>query len=119
MYRPQFALPAPPEGFVWQPCIYEFSQVNVPALGSLLLSTGQETGRIPLPLDKDACFTLLAVKIQQGGVNVWLEDPWGNDLSDTYVNPSQFAGELPPFTALEGGIECPAGSQFSVRLQGQ
>ena len=120
MYRPQNAFPAAPEGFVWQPCIYEFSQVNVPALGSLLLAAGQETGRIPLELDKDACFTLLAVKIQRGGVNVLLEDPFGNDLMDAHVNPSLYASELPPATVLEGpGIECPAGSIFTVRLQGQ
>ena len=120
MYRPQFARPAAPEGFVWQPCIYQFSQVNVPALGSLTLSKGQETGYIPLPLDKDACFTLLAIKVQDGGVNVLLTDPWSNQLMDTYVRPSLYASENSPATVLEGpGIELPAGAVLTVRLQGQ
>jgi hypothetical protein len=117
VYRPQFALSAPPPGFVWQPCLYEFSQVNVPALGTLLLAAGAETGRIPLPLDKDACFTLLAVKIQNGGVNLLLEDPWDNKLMDDFVKPALYASEVMT-TPLESGIEVPAGAVFSVRLQG-
>lgn len=118
MYRPQFAMPPAPEGFVWQPCVFQFSQNNVPALGSLLLSAGQETGYIPLRLDHDACFTLLAIKIQNGGVNVLLEDPWSNQLMDSYERPALYASELLP-TVLEGpGIEVPAGSIFNVRLQG-
>jgi hypothetical protein len=120
MYRPQFAMPAAPEGFTWQPCMYEFSQNNVPALGSLVLSAGQETGHIPLQLDRDACFLLLAVKMSNGGVNVLLFDPWSNQLMDSYVRPALYASDLSPGTVLEGpGIEVPAGSMFTVRLQGQ
>jgi hypothetical protein len=119
MYRPQFALPAAPAGFLWQPCVYQFDQNNVPALGSLTLTAGQESGYIPLSLDRDACFVLLAVKIQNGGVNVLLFDPWLNQLMDDYVTPALYASEL-LITALEGpGIEVPPGSAFSVRLQGQ
>jgi hypothetical protein len=119
MFRPQFALPAAPDGFVWQPCVYQFDQNNIPALGSLLLASGQETGHIPLALDKDACFTLLGVKIENGGVNVLLFDPFNNQLMDTYVRPALYASEVSPFTALEGpGIEVPAGAVFTVRLQG-
>lgn len=120
MYRPQFALPAAPAGFLWQPCIYQFDQNNVPALGSLTLTAGQESGYIPLSLDRDACFMLLAVKIQNGGVNVLLFDPWLNQLMDDYVKPALYASEFSPATVLEGpGIEVPPGSAFSVRLQGQ
>ena len=120
MFRPQFPLPSAPAGFVWQPCIYEFDRFNLPALGSLSLATGQETGYIPLHLDADACFMLLAVRVQNAGFNVLLFDPWSNQLMDTYVSPLLYASQLPFMTVLEGpGIEVPAGSAFSVRLQGQ
>lgn len=119
MYRPQFAFPAAPEGFQWQPCVYQFDQSNVPALGSLTLLQGEESGYIPLPLDRDACFVLMGIKIQNGGVNVILYDPWLNPLMDTAVDPVLYASDL-LVTALEGpGIEVPAGSMFSIRLQGQ
>lgn len=120
MYRPQFAMSPAPEGFLWQPCVYQFDQNNVPALGGLALAKGQETGHIPLHLDRDACFVLLAIKIQNAGVNMLLFDPWGNQLMDTYVAPALYASNLSPATALEGpGLEVPAGSSFSVRFQGQ
>jgi len=119
MYRPQFAMPSAPEGFVWQPCVYQFDKYNLPALGHLTLLPGQESGHIPLRLDKDAPFVLLAIKIQNGGVNVLLFDPWSNQLMDDYVKPALYASEVPPATVLEGpGIEVPAGSIFTVRLQG-
>ena len=120
MYRPQFPMPPPPcPGFQWQPCIFQFDQSNLPALGNLTLLPGQESGHIPLKLDRDAPFTLLAVRISDGGVNVLLFDPWANQLADTYLRPALYAGAL-ELTVLEGpGIEVPAGSAFSVRLQGQ
>ncbi len=120
MFRPQFPFPPAPRGFVWQPCLYQFSQNNVPALGNLNLAAGQQTGHIPLPLDKDAPFRLMAAKIQNGGVDVLLYDPEANQLMDTFVSPSEYANELQPFTVLEGpGIDVPAGAVFAVRLQGQ
>jgi hypothetical protein len=120
MYTPQFILPDPPAGFVFQPCIFQFDASNVPALGLLTLTKGQESGYIPLLLDDDAPFVLKAIKIQNSGLNVLLFDPSSNQLMDGYVKPSLYASELPPSTVLEGpGIEVPKGSVFSVRLQGQ
>lgn len=120
MYRPQFAMPAAPAGFAWQPCVYQFGEFNVPALGGLTLAAGEVSGHIPLPLDKDAPFVLLAVKIQNGGLDVLLFDPWSNQLMDSFVPPAIYASPLSPATVLEGpGIEVPAGAAFQVRLQGQ
>jgi hypothetical protein len=120
VFRPQFPYPPPQPGYVWQPCLYQFDQTNLPALGSLSLLKGQETGHIPLQLDHDAPFILLAIKIQNAGVNVLLTDPWANQLMDDYVKPSLYASGLPPFTILEGpGIEVPEGAVFTVRFQGQ
>jgi len=120
MYRPQFPFPAAPEGFVWQPCMYQFDASNLPALGSLTLTTGQVTGHIPLQLDPDAPFMLLAIRIENVGVNILLFDPWSNQLMDDFVKPSLYAANQGAATVLEGpGIEVPAGSSFSVRLQGQ
>src|SRR6266496_4422692 len=119
MYRPQFPMPSPSEGFQWQPCIFQFDQTNLPALGNLNLSPGQESGHIPLRLDRDAPFVLLAVRISDAGLNVLLFDPWSNQLMDDYVRPAIYADGL-LMTMLEGpGVEVPAGSMSSVRLQGQ
>ncbi len=120
MYRPQFAMPNPVKGFVWQPCVYQFDATNTPAFANIALVTNQETGHIPLSLDADVPFLLLGAKIQDSLVNVELWDPWGNMLMDGYLAPQLYASELPPFTVLEGpGIYCPAASVLQARLQGQ
>ena len=120
MFRPQFAMPQAPAGWVYQPCVYQFDATNTPAFAQIALASGDESGYIPLPLDKDAPFVLMAIKIQQSTVNVQIWDPSGNELTDTYVNPPEYATDLCPFTILEGpGVECPKGSVFQVRLQGQ
>ena len=120
MYRPQFALPPAPEGFLWQPCVYQFDNTNTPAFGNMVLAKGQESGRIPLELDRDAPFTLLACKAANSGFNIRLTDPWGNELMDDFVSPALYANQVPPATVLEGpGIEVPPGAVFTIRFQGQ
>ena len=112
-------MPPAPAGFEWQPCIYQFDQFNTPALANIALLPGQTSGNIPLKLDRDASFVLLACKVQNGGVNVLLSDPWSNNLMDDFLVPALFAGELSPWTVLEGpGLAVPAGAVFQVRLQG-
>jgi len=111
-------MPAAPAGYVWQPCVYQFDQTNVPALGSIALLKGQESSYIALPLDRDAPFVLLAARIADTGLNVRLTDPWGNDLMDDYVSPLLYAFDH--LTVLEGpGLDVPLGAVFTVRLQGQ
>lgn len=120
MYRPQFPFPAAPEGFTWQPCIYQFDRSNTPALGTLTLSTGSVSGYIPLTLDKDAPFRLMAAKVSDAGVALLLFDPWTNQLMDDFVDPTLYASSLVPVTPLEGpGIDVPRGAVFQVRLQGE
>ena len=120
MFRPQFPLPPPPAGYVWQPCLYQFDSTNTPAFSGISLTAGQETGYIPLHLDDDAPFVLLAVRMLNANVGVQLWDPHQNELMDSYVLPNVYAGAPPLTTVLEGpGIECPRGSVFNVRLQGQ
>jgi hypothetical protein len=121
VYRPQFAFPPAPDGYTWQPCVYQFDENNVPALGNLSLAAGQVTGHIPLPLDRDACFVLHAIKIDFGGVDVLLFDPWTNQLMDDFLDPRVYASEIIPPAPLEGGdgLSVPAGSRFAVRLRGR
>jgi hypothetical protein len=120
MFRPQFPFPSPPPGFIWQPCIFRFDKTNTPAFVGVSLATGQESGYIPLPLDQDAPFILMAIKVGHTNVNVQILDPYGNELMDTYVDPAEYASDTVPPTILEGpGIECPKGGRFQVRLQGQ
>jgi hypothetical protein len=120
MYRPQFPLPPAPDGFAWQPCIFQFDRTNTPALGRLTLGTGQVSGYIPLKLDDDAPFTLLAVRISNAGVSLMLFDPFTNELMEDFVDPRLYASNTVPVTPLEGpGIDVRAGAVFTVRLQGE
>ncbi len=120
MYRPQFPRPPACPGFIWQPCVFQFDATNTQAFVGITLAARQESGYIPLPLDRDAPFVLMAIKIEHSNVNVQIWDPFGNELMDTYVDPAEYASEDVPFTILEGpGIECPKGGRFQVRLQGQ
>ncbi len=121
MFRPQFTAPppTPPPGFVWQPCVYEFDPTNTPAFAGISLSTGQETGYIPLTLDSDAPFYLLAIKIEHTTANFQIRDPQTNELIDAFVPPELFASNLPPAAVLEMGVLCPKGSVLEVKLQGQ
>jgi hypothetical protein len=120
MYRPQFAMPPAPDGWVWQTCAYQFDRTNTPAFAAVVLAAGEQTGDIPLHLDKDACFVLLAIKIIADGFNLEIRDPWTNPLMDTFILPDLYASGLPPVTTLEGpGLEVPAGAVFTVRLQGR
>jgi hypothetical protein len=119
MFRPQFPDVAPPPGFVWQPCVYSFDYTNTPAF-ILALASSQESGWIPMHLDSDAPFILKAIKIVHSGLNVILRDPHYNELSDDFENPNEYSTAVSPWTVLEGpGIDCPSGSTFHVRLQGQ
>lgn len=118
MFRPQFARPDAPEGFIWQPCIYQYDVTNTPAFQSLALVPGSETGYIPLDLDRDAPFVLLAIRMVTQGLNVQLWDPYNNPLMEDYTPPEEYAGHPPFTTILEGpGIECVKGGTFQVRLQ--
>lgn len=120
MYRPQFPMADAPAGWEWHPCVYQFDSTNTPAFGNIVLSTGAETGYIPLHMDKDACFVLLACKIIADAFDVLLFDPFTNQLMDDFTPSTLYAESRVPVTTLEGpGIEAPAGSAFSVRLRGK
>jgi len=120
MFRPQFPRTPAPPGFIWQPCVYQYDSTNTPAFVGLALAKNQESGYIPLVLDDDAPFVLMAIKAQHSIVNFQIWDPHGNELMDTYVNPAQYASDTVPYTILEGpGIECLKGTVFQIRLQGQ
>ncbi len=126
MYVPQFAFPLAPD-----PCedlrfTYSYDSTNLPTfIGTL--APGQQTGRIPLRLDKDADFYLRAISLG-GRAAVRLEDPKDNALSDSdnplqvqnFVNTNQFGNSAGAgVTALEsgaGGIYAPAGGNFIVFL---
>jgi hypothetical protein len=93
--------------------------------GTLL--AGQQTGRIPLSLDKDADFYLRAINIQ-GAASVRIEDPDNNPLSDS-DNATQAANFMLPVeygdssgagvVALDSGADGvygPAGGNFVLLL---
>ena len=126
MYRPQFSYPLPAPPCEDQAVSYSFDSTNTPVLGGTL-AAGAQTGRIPLRLDKDADFYLLAFDTQ-GGVSIRLEDGNGNPLSDS-ENSSNAANFLTPaeygrtngagFVVLEsgaGGVLGHAGGVFCLYL---
>ncbi|HXU79233.1 MAG TPA: hypothetical protein VN794_21825 [Methylomirabilota bacterium] len=131
MYRPQFIFAPAPAPCEDQRCTYSFDAVNLPVFTGTL-AAGQQTGRVPLRLDKDADFYLRGIS-QFGAVSVRLEDCEGNAISDSenalqagnFMLPAEYgltggAGLVP----LEGGsarggedgLFAPAGGNFVVYL---
>jgi len=126
MYVPQFAYPRAPGDCNDQRFTYSFDASNLPVFtGSL--SPGQQTGRIPLSLDKDADFYLRAINIQ-GAAAVRLEDPEDNPLSDSdnrlqaanFMLPAEYGDSAGAgVVALDSGsdgVYGPAGGKFVLLL---
>ena len=126
MYAPQFAYPPSPGKCNDQRFTYSFDSSNLPVfLGSL--SPGQQTGRIPLSLDKDADFYLRAINIQ-GRASVRIEEPETNPLSDSdnqlqaqnFALPDEYGNsDGAGVVALDsgaGGVYGPAGGNFVLLL---
>ncbi len=131
MYRPQCAFPAPPPGCVDQRFHYAYDASNCPTLAAGNLAAGAHTGRIPLQTDYDAPFYLRAIQQQASGLELRLETPFSDPLSDSgnIVETTNYA-----FTALysecdgaafvtldgdasaEGGIFCPRGGVLNLYL---
>lgn len=119
-YRPQFAYPPPPPGWVDEEFEYYFDSVDYPALGQV------PSNQIVLPLQADAEFRLRAFQISgnTGKLLVRFWTPRGDILSQVPVeNDLAYAstvqgvapvGRLP--VPLNDEIVCPAGSAFSIDL---
>ena len=123
-YRPQNVYKSP-KGCEDQSCPYSFDLTNTPVLAGTLQPL-QTAYRIPLELDKDADYYLRGISSTDpaGALEIRLEDPKGNPLSDS-ENPRQQTNLQPPevysFTqglgivALDSddyGVYCPAGSRL-------
>jgi hypothetical protein len=118
VFRPQFPFPPAPPGFSWQPCVYQYDGTNTPVLGTLLLSSGQVSGHIPLHTDKDAPFLLMAIRVTGTETKILLLDQWWNYLVHDYVLPAMYGSTIPP-TNLEGPwVEVPAGAVLQARFEG-
>ena len=124
MYAPQFAYPAAPGKCDDQRFSYSYDATNLPAFTGTL-AAGQQTGRIPLSLDKDADFYLRAINIQ-GAASVRLEDPDNNPLSDSdnrlqaanFMLPAEYGDSsgagVVALDAGAGGVYGPAGGNFML-----
>jgi len=130
MYRPQYALPRPRD--CWEQRFhYSYDYTNTPVLDFGFLGVGAHTGRIPLYMDQDADFYLLAIQHQLNGLQLRLETPFGDPLCDSgntvettnYVLPALWdetdgAGPvaLEGDTSGWGGIFCPRGGVLNLYL---
>ncbi len=126
MYRPQFVYAVASSPCEDQRCTYSFDSVNIPTFTGTL-APGQQSGRIPLRLDKDADFFLRGLS-QQGRVSIRLEDSKGNALSDSenrlQAQNFMLAVEYgltggAGFVALESGpegVRMPAGGNFALYI---
>jgi hypothetical protein len=131
LYRPQYAFETP-RGFRDETFHYSFDKTNVAALG-VLLPTLQLRNDIILQFQNDQEFVCRAIRVlgavtEQGGgtpvsnLYIWLKDPFGNYLSQTYVPISRYLtgagagiiGRLP--VIIEPEIICPAGGMWAMYL---
>ncbi len=131
MYRPQFAYPVPPKECVDQRFHYSYDFTNTPYLNSGSLAAGAHSGRIPLQMDQDADFYLLALQHQPNGLQLRLETPFADPLSDSgnsvestnYVLPALYDQvDGAALVTIEGdtngwgGIYCPRGGVLNLYL---
>jgi hypothetical protein len=116
VYRPQFPISPAPEGFEWVPTIYSFDATNTPAL-SLAITGTQQTDDIPLLLDDDADFYLMAIKVNAPLVKMILKDPYTAPLVDDFVSPLLWADDLQPTVVETPGLYCPAGSALLAKFR--
>lgn len=120
-YRPQFPFSTPPQ-FQDKDFVHYFDQTNTPQLNSALsLAAGGTILAIPLQLQGDAPFSLRGIKINgPSNYAVRLRDPYGNYLSDDWVNlPLEYAPNEPAVfgsnvVEFEPEIRCPAGCVLLV-----
>ncbi len=131
MYRPQNVCPPAPADCVDQRFHYAYDKSNTPFLNSGTLAAGAHTGRIPLSMDQDAPFFLLAIQQAATGLQMRLETPHGEPLSDSgnanevlnYVFPALYSEvdgaafvTLDGDACIPGGIPCPRGGVLNLYL---
>jgi hypothetical protein len=117
-YRPQFAFPPAPPGFVDEEFEYYFDSVNTPALAQV------PSNQVVLPLQSDAEYRIRAFQMSgnTGELAVRFWTPRGAELSQVpiendlaYAGTINGAGKLP--VPLSDEIVCPPGSSLLVDLQ--
>ena len=125
MYRPQNAYPPAPSDCSDQRFHYAYDQSNCPTLNSGTLAAGAHTGRIPLQMDQDAPFFLLAIQQQASGLQLRLESPYSDPLSDSgnstevtnYVYPALYSEtDGAALVTLDGEIFCPRGGVLNLYI---
>jgi hypothetical protein len=124
LYRAQFAYP-PSRGLKDETFHYSFDGSNVAILGTGILA-GKQVNDIYLQLQNDYEFACRGAKVQFStgfsNLYLWLKDPFGNYLSQTYVPLSLYltgaggavTGSL--VIPFEPEIQCPAGGVFTAYL---
>ena len=130
LYRPQYAFETP-RGFRDETFHYTFDKTTIAALG-VTLPTLQLRNDIILQLQNDQEFVCRAIAVlgaadERAGsavsnLYIWLKDPFGNYLSQTYVPISRYltgggAGVIGRFPVIiEPEIICPAGGMWTMYL---
>jgi len=123
LYRPPFAYPTP-RVYREETFHYSFNSSNVAALGAAI-AAGQLIADIILQMQNDAEFVCRAVKVMLGtapsNLYVWIKDPFGNYLSQTYVPASLYvtgsgAGVCGSLDVPIEEIVCPASGIWTAYL---
>lgn len=119
-FRPQFAYPPPPDGWIDVEFVYYFDSTIQPSLGLV------PSNLVPLQLEPDAEYRFRAIQItgNAGDIAVRFWTPRGEQISQVQVEADLAyggavsagapVGRLP--VPLDDEIVCPAGSQLQVDL---
>lgn len=123
-YRPQYAYPEPPSGWVEEDFVYYFDATNTPALAGI--TNNNPVLKIPLQMQADAEFRLRGVEISGNVGNLYLKlyDCYGNELGQALMeadrayagteNGPNPIGRLP--VVFEPEIPCPAGGFLQIDM---
>lgn len=129
-YRPQFAYPPPPEGFIDEDFEYVFSAANTPVIAGGLLP-GQMILNVSLPLEMGPEYRIRSLEVidPSGAGGFRFRDALGTLLSETgafvpsplaYDVASLVAGLSVDFAksiAIEPELVCPGGSALTVDIK--
>jgi hypothetical protein len=127
-YRPQFVFPAPPPGYEDEQFHYSFDGTNCPLLSSVNpIAAGGFANNIVLLMQSDATFIARCLKIElvtsKSLLYFQLKTPRGDYMQSVPVPLGLYAGHGDggaisgrSFVSIEGEIEAPPGSNWTLYL---
>lgn len=104
-YRPQYSYPSPPPNVIEEDFLAYFDPTIIPILGQSLLG-GQMVNDIPLQFQRDAAFSIRAIKLNvvasTGPIGLYFKDAFNKPISEADIHIRATSYESNPQAAFPG-----------------